>query len=43
MIEDVAGRLGKGVWDVFVEVDTLFEEVAAEGADRLERSRLPQT
>jgi hypothetical protein len=27
--------------DVFVEADTVFEEIAAGGAERLERSRLP--
>ena len=30
--------LGKERSDVFVELDTLFEEVAAEGSKRLERS-----
>jgi hypothetical protein len=41
VIDAVAGKLGKGVWDVFVELDTAFEEIAAGGAERLERSRLP--
>jgi hypothetical protein len=39
VIEGVAGKFGKGVWDVFVELDTGFEEIAAGGAARLERSR----
>lgn len=30
------GALGKERSDVFVELDTLFEEVAAEGSKRLE-------
>jgi hypothetical protein len=38
VIDGVAGALGKERWGVFVELDTLFEEVAAEGSKRLERS-----
>lgn len=41
VVESVARKLGKDIWDVFVEVDTLFEEVAAGGTERLERSRMP--
>jgi hypothetical protein len=37
--EAVAARLGKGAWDVFVELDTCFEEIASGGNDRLTRSR----
>jgi hypothetical protein len=40
VIDAVASRLGKARWDVFVELDTTFEEIAADGASRLERSRL---
>ena len=32
VIDEVATALGKERWDVFVELDTLFEEVAAEGS-----------
>jgi HD domain len=41
VIEAVAVKLGKGVWDVFVEVDTLCEDVAAGGPERLARSTSP--
>lgn len=40
MIDTVAARLGKTRWDVFLELDTTFEEIAAAGANRLERSLL---
>ena len=36
----VASALGGDRWDLFVELDTLFEEIASEGALRLERSRV---
>jgi hypothetical protein len=39
VIDGVAGRLGRDFWNVFVEVDTVFEEVAAGGEERLARSR----
>jgi hypothetical protein len=39
VIEAVATKLGKDMWEVFVELDTCFEEIAAGGAERLERSR----
>ena len=39
VIDGVAGKLRVGFWDVFVELDTAFEEIAAGGAERLERSR----
>lgn len=38
VIDEVASALGKERWDVFVELDSLFEEVAAQGSQRLERS-----
>lgn len=38
VIDQVAASLGKQRWDVFVELDTLFEDVAAGGARRIERS-----
>lgn len=40
VIDGAAARLGKERWDVFVELDALFERVAAGGTDRLERSRV---
>lgn len=39
VIELVARRMGKDFWGLFVELDTCFEEIAAGGAERLERSR----
>ncbi|MEO7034245.1 MAG: HD domain-containing protein [Polyangiaceae bacterium] len=38
-LDVVAKSLGKERWDLFVEFDTLFEDIAAGGAERLERSR----
>jgi hypothetical protein len=40
VIDAVASRVGRAHWDVFVELDTLFEEIAADGTSRLERSRV---
>jgi hypothetical protein len=40
VIDLVAGSVGKSRWDVFVDLDTCFEAIAADGADRLERSKL---
>lgn len=40
VIDGAAARVGKTRWDLFVTLDGLFEEVAAEGAHRLERSRV---
>lgn len=39
VIEGAAAQLGKDFWEVFVDLDTAFEEIAAEGPNRLERSR----
>jgi hypothetical protein len=39
VIDAVAEALGKTRWDLFVELDTLFEAVAADGSRRLEQSR----
>lgn len=39
VIDQVADQLGVGRWDVFVALDTAFEEIAAGGAERLARSR----
>jgi HD domain len=38
VIERVAAVLGKDVWDLFVDLDSCFEEIAATGSERLERS-----
>jgi len=38
VVEGVATRLGRPLWDVFVPLDTLFEDIAAGGAGRLARS-----
>lgn len=39
VIDAVAATLQQDRWDLFVELDTTFEEIAAGGTDRLERSR----
>ena len=39
VVEAVAAKLGRDFWDVFVALDTAFEDIAAGGAERLERSR----
>jgi hypothetical protein len=38
VVAEMAQALGRDRWDIFVELDSLFEEVAADGATRLERS-----
>jgi hypothetical protein len=40
LINEAAQSLHRDRWDLFVQLDSLFEEVAAEGATRLERSRV---
>jgi hypothetical protein len=40
VIDDVAARSGATRWDLFAELDMLFEDIAAGAADRLERSRI---
>lgn len=40
VIDEAASRKGVGRWDVFVEMDAGFEEIAAGGADRLRRSKV---
>jgi len=39
VIDEVAARLGGSRWDVFEALDNTFENIAAYGAGRLERSR----
>lgn len=39
VIDGVASALGKTRWDLFVELDSCFERIAAGGTARLERSR----
>lgn len=41
VVDEVASRLGVGRWDIFESLDSVFEEVAAEGAERL--CRTPST
>jgi hypothetical protein len=39
IIDDVASRLGVGRWEMFAQLDSIFEEIAGGGIARLERSR----
>jgi hypothetical protein len=39
VINQVAACLGVARWDIFLDLDTAFEEIAAGGAERLARSR----
>ncbi|AKT39614.1 phosphohydrolase [Chondromyces crocatus] len=39
VIDAVAEKVGTSRWEVFVTLDSLFEEIAAEGDARLERRR----
>lgn len=39
VIELVAGALGKDKWDIFPDLDMCFETIAAQGDNRLNRSR----
>ncbi|APR81553.1 Hypothetical protein A7982_06902 [Minicystis rosea] len=39
VVEAVAAKLGRDFWDLFVDLDSTFEEIAAQGSERLERSR----
>jgi hypothetical protein len=41
IIDDVAARSNATRWDLFPELDLLFEDIAARAADRLERSKIP--
>lgn len=40
VIDVVANRLSRNRWEIFVELDSLFENIAAGGSTRLERSRV---
>ena len=40
VIDRVAASLKTDRWDAFVELDNLFETIAADGTARLERSRV---
>lgn len=42
VIDTVAEALQKDRWDLFLRLDTTFEDIAAEGTARLERSREPR-
>jgi len=37
-IEAMSERVGKGFWDLYIEFDTCFESIAADGTARLMRS-----
>jgi hypothetical protein len=39
IIDEVASKLRVDRWDVFAQLDSVFEEIAAGGTGRLERSR----
>jgi hypothetical protein len=39
VITEIAGLLQKDYWDVFVDLDNAFEQIAAAGDDRLARSQ----
>jgi hypothetical protein len=39
IIDEIASRLHTDRWSIFVQLDSIFEEIAASGTDRLERSR----
>lgn len=39
VMDAVASRLGMDRWDVFAQLDSVFEDIAARGAERLHRSR----
>jgi hypothetical protein len=40
VVDRIADALQRDRWDFFVELDNTFEEIAAGGADRLERSKV---
>jgi len=40
VIDGVAQALARNRWDLFLELDGLFEDIASEGVARLERSRV---
>jgi hypothetical protein len=40
-IDGIAAALGKARWDIFIELDSSFERIAADGQKRLERSLRP--
>ncbi len=40
VIDRIASAVQKDRWDLFVDLDTIFEEIAAGGADRLARSKV---
>ncbi len=40
VIDQIADQLSKERWDVFMQIDTLFERIAMKGDDRLSRSQI---
>jgi hypothetical protein len=43
VIEVISERLGRGFWDLFIELDNRFEPIAANGTTRLLRSQTNDT
>src|SRR5215472_5785117 len=41
-IQAISERVGEGFWDLYIELDTCFESIAADGALRLMRSERDQ-
>lgn len=39
VVDEIALQLGVGRWDIFQQLDSAFEEIAATGTERLHRSR----
>ena len=39
VVQAIGQRAGRDFWDVFIDLDTCFEGIAADGAGRLVRSR----
>lgn len=40
IIDEIASRLRVERWDVYTQLDTVFEDIAADGAERLARSKV---
>jgi HD domain len=43
VIDVISERLGRGFWDLFIELDNSFESIAANGTTRLLRSQMNDT
>ena len=40
IIDRIAEVVGRDRWDIFIPLDSRFEEIASSGHERLERSRI---